>query len=194
MKIEKTEVAGIQPSLRAMRNPMNSWSRSDTFNGVPGPNDIGLSQKLTKAGTEHCKHLRMIQVWVDLELPRYVWSEMDTYIFNTKVSCSTMHKITSRLLTQADFELPISEVTLNELNQLIKQAQETSNSGEKKALIRIIKSRLPDGFLQKRTVNFNYAELLNIYWQRKNHKLPEWHIICDWILSLPYFKELTGVE
>ena len=121
MKIENTEVYGFQSAIRAMRNPMDSWNKSDsgTFDISPheisdkninyehfylGDNDIKLSQKLTKAGTEHRKHLRMIQVWADFTLPRYIHSELDTYKYINKISCSTMHKITSRLLTKDDFD------------------------------------------------------------------------------------------
>lgn len=200
MIIENTDVYGIRHALRAMRNPLDSWSLSDSI--IPkredciilGEKDKILSQKLTKAGTEHCKHLRMIQVWVDMTLPRYIYQEYDTYRFVEKVSCSTMHKIMSYTLNQNMFELPISIHTLDYLNELIELYKLESDPNKKKNIKRQLKNELPEGFLQKRTINTNYQQLLNIYKQRKNHELPEWHTICDWILGLTLFKELTGIE
>lgn len=216
MKIENIEVYGFKAAIRGMRNPLDSWGKSDSYDDYNsmvdtlrgdknfnneyffiGDADVNLSQILTKAGAEHCKHLRMIQVWFDLTLPRYIWSEFDTYKFNTKVSCSTMHTIHKRNLTKDDFEdRDISDITLDELNELIDICNGHSriNHDALNKTKRDIKKKLPEGFLQKRTVNTNYAELLNIYFQRKNHKLPEWHTLCDRILRLSYFVELTGIE
>jgi hypothetical protein len=194
MKIENEEVYGIEASIRALRNPMNSHHLGDTYVGTEcfllGEKDKILSQKLTKAGTEHCKHLRLIQVWADFTLPRYIWVEMDTYRFLEKVSCSTMHKLTSKVITQDDFEYALPSSTLIRLNELRVKYNETKDI---EWFLRL-KNELPEGYLQKRTVNTNYQQLLNIYNQRKNHKLPQWHTICDWILRLPDFKELTGIE
>ncbi len=202
MRIGKEYTAGFVPAMRAMRNPMNSWSRGDTRCDTSGlllsigEKDLELSRKLYRAGPEHAKHLRMIQVWSDFELPRYIWQEWDTYTFQNKISTSTMHRIDSRLLTMRDFEdQSIEEGVLKVLNGLITSMQECENgSPMKNEYRRIIKKRLPEGFLQIRTVNLSYASLANVYNQRKNHKLPEWKVICAWILSLPYFKELTGIE
>lgn len=179
MKIENTKVAGIEIALKAMRNPKDSWNHKKL-------SDIKLTQSLTKAGPEHCKHLRMIQVWADMTLPRFVWQEFDTYKHVEKVSCSTMHTITKRKLTQSDFEMPVMEEYLDMLNHYL--VQDTAYAFRK------LKNGLPEGFLQMRTVNTNYAQLLNIYKQRKSHKLPQWRNICSWILELPQFKELTGVQ
>ena len=197
MKIENTQVFGFIPSLRAMRNPMDSWHLSDTvvlesLHGSPftkeqfilGKADAHLSYKLCKAGSEHAKHLRMIHVWVDMTLPRYIWSEFDTYKYNTKVSCSTMHKLKSRPLTSNDFEMDINDDALDFINNMI--ALDTP--------IDVIKNYLPEGFLQKRTVCTNYAELLNIYHQRKTHRLPQWKEICKWIYNLPYIADLTNID
>jgi hypothetical protein len=203
--IENTEVYGFKHSLAGMRNPKNSWDKSDSLIGMDesehnnieniilGDKDKELSQKLTKAGSEHCKHLRLIQVWASMSLPRYIWVEMDTYRFFEKISCSTMHKIISRLLTENDF-YDISPYTLNELNSYITLY---NNDGDKEyhdSLFMKIKNMLPESYLQERTINTNYQQLLNIYNQRKNHRLPQWKVICEWILELPYFKELTGLE
>jgi hypothetical protein len=159
-----------------------------------GDDDMKLSQKLSKAGSEHCKHLRMIQVWMDLTLPRYIWSEFDTYKFNTKISCSTMHKITSRHLTTADFEEGfVNKHIIEDINNMIDTFNSTKDASLKNDIKRHIKMVLPEGFLQKRTLNTNYAELLNMHFQRENHKLVEWHKIDDAILQLPYFIELTGI-
>jgi hypothetical protein len=209
MKIEYTQVFGFESALRGMRNPMDSWGKSDscflkdykqfTHNYtenieqfVLGQDDKALSQKLTKAGSEHCKHLRQIQVWIDLTLPRFIHSELDTYHYNTKVSSSTMHTIHKRKLTQDDFEYEIHQGTLSRLNHLIELRMNDQLCSDE--FIHTIKNELPEGFLQKRTINTNYAELLNIYWQRRNHRLSQWHTICDWIEQLPYLKELTGIN
>ncbi len=205
MRIEDTQVFGLEAALRGMRNPLDSWDKSDSIYGridvddknwnyeelIIGEKDIDLAQRLTKAGSEHCKFLRQIQVWVDLTLPRYIWSEFDTYKFGTKNSCSTMHTIHRRYLTQDDFEYPIGVQQLGLMNDLIAQKKAGDITGH--CFIHMMKNLLPEGFLQKRTVNTNYAELLNIYFQRRHHKLDQWHTICRWIEGLPYFKELTGV-
>ena len=200
MRIETLETGGFVPAMHAMRNPMNSWHKNDTeyvYDGVVvGPNDQDLSRRLTKAGSEHCKHLRQIHVWVDMTLPRYVWSEMDTYGFSPKVSTSTMHKIDSRHLTKDDFETDIAQATIDDLNVEIDVMQGMSKidlDGRNKQR-RIIKGKLPESYLQMRTVDFTYATLLNIINQRYNHKLIEWHEICNWIIGVDNFEELTGIE
>ena len=209
MKIENTEVYGFDGAIRGMRNPLDSWNKSDSEikwgeiitdnpknnnaeSFVLGENDKSLAQKLTKAGSEHCKFLRQIQVWVDLTLPRYIWSEFDTYKFNTKNSCSTMHTAHKRELTQSDFEGFVLPSTIGYLNELIGLYKNKKIARD--LFIHRFKCNLPEGFLQKRTVNTNYAELLNMYNQRKSHRLEEWHKICNWILRLPFFAELTGLE
>jgi hypothetical protein len=192
-----------------MRNPMNSWERSDSISqkirntSVVSPKntvlsecfylgvkDKELSQKLCFSGGEHSKHLRIIQVWCDMTLPRYVWQEFDTYGHINKVSTSTMHKLTSQPLDNTSFEYPISQDFLDSLNAMIETYKNTKDKND----FYILKNALPEGFLQKRTINANYQTLLNIYNQRKDHKLEQWHKICDFILGLPYFIEFTGVE
>lgn len=210
MKIENTQVFGFESALRGMRNPLESWGRSDSFciydsysarietknlneeNFVLGEADKALAQKLTKAGSEHCKFLRQIMVWVDLDLPRYIHSELDTYNFVVKNSESTMHTAHKRHLTQEDFEYGCHQETLKHLNYLIDQRKNGVISSND--FIHVFKNALPDGFLQMRTTMLSYAQLLNIYRQRHNHQLESWHTICDWILDLPYFCELTGIE
>jgi len=204
--IENTEVYGFKHGLSAMRNPMNSWDRSDSkidmkndYTGnmegfILGDKDKELSQKLTKAGREHCKHLRLIQVWASMSLPRYIWVEMDTYRFLEKISCSTMHKITSRRLSEEYFYGCINRATLYDLNLIIDLYNDEKDRERKDELFLSIKNALPESYLQERTINTNYQQLLNIYNQRKNHRLPQWKVICEWILELPYFKELTRLE
>lgn len=205
MKITNTEVYGFEAALRGMRNPMNSWHLQDS---VPyycmsdilwdatliGERDLDLAKRLIKAGNEHCKFLRQIQVWADFEMPLYWWSEFDTYKFNTKNSCSTMHKLfnAKKEIELDDFVYSKEDInTLNfvirELNSLRKRYLETKDFNY------VIRGKrlLPTSFKQKRTVNTNYAELINIYNQRKNHRLKEeWQdVFCKWCEELPYFKQ-----
>jgi hypothetical protein len=214
MEIEKTQVYGFESSIRAMRNPLDSWDKSDSvshdfskyctvnrnFNSegfILGENDKKLSLKLTKAGNEHCKHLRLIQVWVDLTLPRYLWQEFDTYRHIEKVSCSTMHTLMKYDIDPSMFENGfdyMSKDVINSIQYHIDEYRKSDNAEDKKRYKYIVKSLLPESFLQKRTINTNYQCLLNIYNQRKNHELPLWQEICNWIISLPYFIELTGKE
>ena len=217
MKIENIEVYGFKASLRAMRNPKDSWHLSDSYVSqesdevlknfiiekkyeenvekfVLGDKDIILSQTLSKAGTEHCKHLRFIQVWFDLTLPRFMWQEWDTYKFAERLSCSTMHKLTSKELTTGDFEYGIKKHALADLNELIRMSVDKNASKYKRKMAFLqLKNDLPEGFLQKRTITTNYQEALNIHYQREHHPLPQWQAIDDMILRLPYFIKLTGV-
>ena len=219
MKITNTEVYGFEASLRGMRNPMDSWHLQDTkrmlgikgkYNDfknndlsyeaiVIGSNDMDLAKRLIKAGNEHCKFLRQIQVWADFEMPLYWWSEFDTYKFNTKNSCSTMHKLVNakKEIELDDFVYSKEDInTLNfiimELNSLRKRYLETKDFNY------VIRGKrlLPTSFKQKRTVNTNYAELINIYNQRKNHRLKEeWQdVFCKWCEELPYFKDFLEAK
>lgn len=128
LKLENTEVVGWEASIRGMRNPMNSWEKSDStfcrnvdcgepgpcsscdsqFNGCLcqniGPNDYKLMMSLAKAGPVHAKYRRMIVVYVDITAPLYWWKEFDTYKVGTVAnSCSTMHKIHEKEFTLEDF-------------------------------------------------------------------------------------------
>ncbi len=213
MKIENEQVFGFEAAIRAMRNPLNSWDKSDSRiksyddplywadknaneeRFVLGEKDMQLSQKLTKAGTEHCKHLRLIQVWFDITAPRFFYIEFDTYKHKENVSCSTMHTLMKKPVSEEDFEkdnIPAS--LIEKINTYIKLYQETNDAEEKRDYLIACKNILPEGFLQKRTVCTNYQTLLNMWNQRRHHKLPSWQYFCNWILNLPYFKELTGVE
>lgn len=211
------KIYGLEPAIRSMRNPMDSWhladSRCDFYNDyeqnnneecfVIGDKDLILAQKLIKNGSEHCKFLRMIDVWVDMDMTRYWWSEMDTYHFNVKNSCSTMHKLLNRKveITRADFlwcgeDTDILEIVIERLNQLRVEFLDSKDAEEKNRLLLRAKRILPEGFLQMRTVKTSYAELRNIYFQRRNHRLhDEWvDDFCWWVSTLPYAKELIMYE
>jgi len=220
IKIENTQVFGFESALRGMRNPMNSWDKGDSFTVydsydhrietrnmcdecfVLGEADKILAQKLTKAGSEHCKFLRQIHVWADFAFPRYFWSEMDTYHYNTKNSTSTMHKLMSRDLTTDDFEYDsyydsdLISLIIEKLSKIRCEYNNATTQERKNYLLRRAKQLLPEGYLQMRTMDTNYAELLNVYHQRFQHKLKsEWQdVMCTWIENLPYFVELTGIE
>lgn len=212
MEFKNTDVWGFEHSLRGMRNPLNSWSRSDSHkdpdgNFLIGENDLKLAQTLIKAGSEHAKFLRMIHVSVDIDMPRYWWSEMDTYHFNTKNSCSTMHTLLNNnepvtldmfSICEEDYEWWVNTVSkLENLRQEYKKIQKTTkDSSEMNHLLVRAKRILPEGFLQLRTFDTNYAELRNIYFQRRNHRLKEEWIdtFCKWVESLPYANELICYE
>lgn len=223
MFIKTIEIGGFVGAIHGMRNPLNSWFKADSevVNGqfVMGENDMKLAKTLIKGGAEHRKFLRMIQVQFDLNLPRYVWSEFDTYSFNTKNSCSTMHKLLNkddenekRVMTELDELLSTRgdlsldnffyhkddemeiQVAINKINKL-KVEYFSASPDEKKVILRRAKQLLPESLLQMRTVSTNYEELMNIYHQRKHHRLDiEWGIVCDYILELPYMKDFMGVE
>ena len=215
MSFKNTEVFNFEGALRGMRNPMNSWNKADSYWDFPehpdrfviGDSDMKLAQSLILAGNEHAKFMRMIHVCVDVNMPRYFWSESDTYHFGTKNSCSTMHKLlnnnspitTSLFMTCAE-DMIWWRDTVNRLESMrleYKKIQQTTKN--KRQLDRLLvraKRMLPEGFLQMRTWDTNYAELRNMYFQRRHHRLKtEWvDIFCNWVESLPYAKELICIE
>lgn len=213
MEIKNTEVYGFEAALRGMRNPLNSWGNSDSYYDkvanqyIIGNNDMKLAQSLIKSGSEHCKFLRMIHVSADFDMPRYFWSEFDTYHYNTKNSCSTMHKllnndnpITLNMFETCDRDAYLwNEIIarLEEFRLNYKELQKTTkNKKEMDELLLRAKRLLPEGMLQLRTVDTNYAELRNMYFQRRNHRLhEEWvDTFCNWIKNLPYANELICLE
>lgn len=219
LKIENFEVLGWEHAIRGMRNPMNSWEKSDsgwepqfdTVQGpvagefIIGPNDYALMKNLRNAGTDHRKFMRMITVYLDITAPLYWWKEFDTYKVGTVVnSCSTMHKIHAKEFTLEDFSCehltaesitfglePIIDI-LNKNRELYLQWKNIDE--EKKTLWWQMIQLLPTSYNQKRTVMLNYEALANIYKSRRNHKLDEWHTFCDWIEELPYSELITGKE
>ena len=205
MRIETLKVAGIEEALHGMRNPMNSWHLADTKDDVIGENDLGLAQRLIKAGSEHCKFMRMIQVWADMDMTRFFWGEMDTYSFNTKNSCSTIHRllnpkneITLDMFEYYEEDVDVIMPIINRMNEIRTKFLNSKDGEEKRVLKRRAKTLLFEGFLQLRTVNTNYAELRNIVSQRRLHQMKEdWQdTFCKWVTTLPYAKELIfcGME
>ena len=254
LKIEKTEVVGFEAAIRGMRNPKNSWEKSDSkycseYDNPPiegscqycpydsmcnksekamqqmyliESNDLNLMTTLRNAGTDHRKFMRMITVYLDITAPLYWWKEFDTYKVGTVAnSCSTMHKIADKEFTLEDFScehldrepchrnwiesvivdeditsphkvwmtpFDVLRCTIEMLNAYRENYLETKDKQDWWQLIQL----LPSSYNQKRTVMLNYEVLANIYKSRKDHKLDEWHTLCDWIESLPYSELITG--
>ena len=229
---ENAEVMGWEHAIRGMRNPMNSWDKSDsdwdydciedpeTFYTYEtkdeyeiGPNDLDLMRCLRNAGTDHRKFMRMITVYLDITAPLYWWKEFDTYKVGTVAnSCSTMHMIHAKEFTLEDFShehLMDDEAfasplgggwrRLNAVEVLTKCVIDALNSArdrylrtkDKKYWWQMIQL-LPSSYNQKRTVMLNYEVLANMYKSRQNHKLDEWHTLCDWMETLPYSELITG--
>ena len=200
--------------IMGARNPLNSWNRSDTiiyeheledwphdivktFNGL-GPNDHDLMMRLSNAGTDHRKFMRMMPVYMMITAPLYWWKEFDTYRAGVeKNSCSTMHKIHAKEFTLEDFSCeklydPLGDLKpiVDRLNVYRERYLETTDKNDWWQMIQL----LPTSYNQKRTVMLNYEVLANIYKSRRNHKLDEWHTFCDWISELPYSELITGKE
>lgn len=238
IKFENTEVEGWRAAVRGMRNPMNSWDKSDSTycsedncdrcgkyaeyfelcsdvkfgDYVIGPNDYNLMLRLSQAGTDHSKFLRMINVTVDITAPMYWWKEFDTYKVGTvRNSCSTMHKIHSKEFEPEDFSCEKMHVVSWETEEGESRSYDTSlvldhvitalnimreryNATKDKDYWWQMIQLLPSSYNQKATVQLNYQVLRNIYHsERKKHKLDEWRIgFMEWIESLPYSELITG--
>lgn len=212
IKIENVEVVGMKAAIRGMRNPKNSWEKSDSsvvdgHSFFVGDNDFALMRTLANAGTDHGKFMRMIHVQCDVTAPLYWWKEADQYKVGTVTdSCSTMHKIAAKEFTLDDFShehllgkavqyngyVPTSvlECTIGALNEFRKLYLESKNKVFWWQMIQL----LPSSYNQLRTWDLNYAVLKNIYHARKDHKLDEWHTFCDWIESLQCSELITGKE
>lgn len=211
IKIENTDVYGFEAAIRGMRNPKNSWEKSDSIDYgwgfVVGQNDIELMKSLSKAGTDHSKYLRFITITADITAPLYWWKEYDTYKVGTVAnSCSTMHKIHEKEFTIDDFShehllthaesyngyvsTSVLECVIGALNEFRKLYLDTKNKAYWWQMIQL----LPSSYNQKRTVLLNYQVLKNMYHARKNHKLDCWHDFCRWCEELPYFKEVCLEE
>ena len=216
LKLENTEVFSWEAAIRGMRNPMNSWNKSDSYwtanskrpfteRFAIGENDLKLMKSLSKAGNDHAKFLRMINVTVDITAPLYWWKEFDTYKVGTVAnSCSTMHKIHAKEFTLDDFSCEhlddaferdgllvagykrYLEYVIDGLNDAREMYLETKDKYYWWQMIQL----LPSSYNQKRTVQLNYQVLKSMYFARRNHKLDCWRTFCDWMLTLPYFKEV----
>lgn len=208
IKINELEVFNFKGAIRGMRNPLESWAKSDSNfkNGIViGPNDLGLMRRLFKAGKDHRKYTRQILVSFDVTAPLYWWKEADTYkVGTTANSTSTMHKIHSKEFIPEMFSWDRVEdsstgdmiqmwrdTTLQTLNSLREEFLRTKNKNIWKQLIQ----SLPDSFMQTRHITLNYEVLYNMYFSRKDHKLSEWREFCRIISNeLPYFKEIAEIE
>ena len=200
---QRASVMNLENAIRGARNPMNSWDRMDSaYNEagayILGPNDLGLAVRLARAGSDHRKFLRQIFVSVDITAPLYWWKEFDTYKVGTVAnSTSTMHRIHTKPFSREDFSCDrMDEGGLAMLDAVIaymeserlKFLADKENRQPWHNIIQI----LPTSYNQLRTVTMNYENLTNIYYARRNHKLAEWHTLCDWILTLPYACELIA--
>ena len=212
IKIENTEVYGFEAAIRGMRNPMNSWDRSDSNcktiicdNGkyvedFIGDNDLKLMRQLAKSGPVHAKYRRMITVTCDITAPMFWWAEFDTYKVGTvRNSCSKMHKIHSKEILNEDFSCEgcreigswatLCFVTVQSTcNKLREKYNETKEKKYWRALIEL----LPESYNQRATVQLNYEVLAGMYYWRKDHKLDEWHTFCEWVENLPYSDIIIG--
>jgi hypothetical protein len=232
IKLENIEVSGWCAAVRGMRNPMNSWDKSDsnwvTVNEADsdaiepiwkyelGENDIKLMKSLSKAGDDHGKFLRFINVTVDITAPLYWWKEFDTYKVGTVAnSCSTMHKIADKEFELEDFSF--DHLTEGSIDQVARPLISVLN-GARDAYLNYEKYNteapdgwdkgitckkdvwwqmiqlLPSSYNQKRTVQLNYQVLKTMYFARKAHKLDEWRVFCEWCETLPYFNEIVIQE
>lgn len=196
IKIENTVVYGWEAAVRGMRNPMNSWDKSDSKGNVIGENDLELMKKLVKAGSDHSKFMRMINVSVDIVAPRYWWAEYDTYKVGTvRNSCSTMHKIHDKTFTLEDFSTEqlntISENMIKNVIDVLNVNRDLFIETKDKFYWWQMIQLLPSSYNQRSTVQLNYAVLRNMYHSRKAHKLDEWRAFCKWIEELPYSELIT---
>ena len=200
IQIERTSVMNLEGAIRGARNPMNSWAKSDSYydeNGqfVLGPVDLDFGHRLAVSGSDHRKFLRQVFVTVDITAPLYWWKEFDTYKVGTVAnSCSTMHKIHAKAFDRDDFSHDrLDEGGLALLDAIVdylecERQKFIANKEDRQPWHNMIQM-LPSSFNQMRTVTLNYENLISMYYARRNHKLAEWHTLCDWIASLPYAKE-----
>ena len=227
IKIENVDVYGWEAAIRGMRNPMNSWSKSDSSyfyseSSYPhsgefvhiGKNDLVLMKSLIKAGSDHRKFLRFINVTCDIVAPLYWWKEFDTYKVGTvRNSCSTMHTIAKKEFTLDDFSIEhiesidfidvdalgytdcscidnctLAKLIVEVLNFNRKKYLETKGKGYWWQIIQL----LPSSYNQRATVQLNYEVLMKMYHERKNHRLDEWKTFCEWVKTLPYMRELLS--
>ena len=202
MIVDNIEIMNLDGAIRGMRNPYDSWDKSDSLWNFPinktnevlgiGQKDMELAQRLIKAGPEHAKFLRQIFVSMDIAAPLYWWSEMDTYkVGTTANSCSTMHTLSKYPIVENMFafdetndpcEINFRQNLLKHLEYLREKYNETKDYD----YFRKLKQDLPTSFIQKRTWTGNYANLRNIISQRSSHRLKEWHEFIDVLKIFPY--------
>ena len=214
IKLDNFAVYNFENAIRGMRNPLNSWEKSDSysthienpetnntafFQFVIGEEDLRLAQSLVRAGSDHRKFLRQIFVSVDITAPLYWWKEYDTYKVGTVAnSCSTMHTVHKKPFVLDDFShermTPLAEEHLEETIKILNAHREMYNDTGNKDFWDSMIQLLPSSYNQMRTCTLNYENILNIYFSRKNHKLAEWRSFCDWAKKLPLFAALIGEE
>ena len=210
IKVENVEVAGFETAVRATRNPMSSWAKSDSdyevvnfcdHDFVIGDDDMALMQRLFKAGVEHRTYARMIYVWMDITAPLYWWKEMDRYgVGKSQVSTSTMHKIHAKEFELSDFscehminfhgegEFSTMGIIINDLNWSREKYIETKDKRYWWQMIQL----LPSSYNQKRTVCMSYEVVFKIIKERTGHRLDEWNTFVEILKTLPYVKEIIG--
>lgn len=213
--VETPEVWGFEHATRGMRNPLNSWSRSDSYvecadafencgdcrigEFVVGEDDLALMKQLCKAGTEHRKFMRQIFVSMDITAPLYWWKEFDTYKIGTvSNSCSTMHTLHKRDIERKDFsceglgdaQTAVLESLIDEINKVRRVYVDTGDKRYWRMMIQL----LPESYNQRRTITMNYENVLSIIHQRKNHRLSEWRWFCRVLSELPYVEDLIGTH
>ena len=220
VKVENIDVWGFEHAIRGMRNPMNSWDKSDSIKcyanrdcpGICnnnkcglciGSNDLDLMKRLYKAGTEHRKYLRQIIVSMDIIAPLYWWKEFDTYKVGTVAnSCSTMHKIAAKEFELDDFShehlLNVGISLLNKTIEILNKWRDVYvngnpvyKKGDKEIWWQMIQS-LPSSYNQRRTITMNYENVMTMIRQRTGHKLDEWNNFVEILKDLPYVKEIKG--
>lgn len=199
MEIKFLDVAGYREAIRAMRLPMKSGDKSDSKDKVGwargdsdyqiGNEDHTLSMKLIKSGSDHRKHIRLIDAWMEIQAPLYWWKEFDTYRMGVdKVSESTMHTIMNEEITQEDFDLSAWDDNEFAREWIVNLCDELRLRGEFDRLNQL----LPQSYLQTRIVKCSYEALHNMYQARHNHKLIEWRYFCRKLEELPYAEFITG--
>jgi hypothetical protein len=214
IKITNTETYGWEAAIRGMRNPMNSWAKSDSYwthienpqtentanyQYFVGDNDVDLMRRLVAAGSDHGKFMRMLIVTADVEAMQPWWSEFDTYkVATVRNSCSKMHKIHVKPFTIDDFShegcdlVDYAYEALLSVLEVCEKLRQDFNRTQDKRYWRALIELLPEGYNMKATVLLNYAVLKNMYHARKHHKLDEWHDFCRWVESLPYSYLIVG--
>lgn len=209
---ERVAECGMEFAIRGMRNPLNSWDKSDSkyvydedrddYEFVIGEKDLKLAQSLIIAGTDHSKFMRMIHIQADIIAPMYWWKEFDTYkVGTTRNSCSTMHKIMSKTFTPSDFSW--GHMSTHTLDYILDKCNELRHAylefdgdeRDRKDIWYELIQTLPSSYMQKSTIDFSYQTARSIYFARRNHKLDEWHEFINEVLGiLPYFEELIAYE
>lgn len=212
IKVENLEVLNFEGALRGMRNPLESWSKSDSYYDketgkyVVGPKDLELALKLTKSGSDHSKFLRQIFVSMDITAPMSWWWDFDTYkVATVRNSTSRMHKLGTRLLTEEDFSFddedgniqitPFRKYVMEDLNRRIKEYQQLKADGKMEEATRMWRDIVfdsPQNYNFKSTWTGNYETMRNVYRARRNHKQREFRDFCKFIEEeFPYSELIT---